>query len=76
MSKKQTETSAGGQDMGPFKAGTPFKFTDVQSLQLAIQAYFGSSDLSMGGSLAVGPSSVGGEHYPEPVMVKVFESVG
>ena len=47
MSEKRTETSTGGQDMGPFKAGAPFKFTDVQSLQLAIQAYFGSSDLSM-----------------------------
>jgi hypothetical protein len=27
MSEKQTETSTGGQDMGPFKAGAPFKFT-------------------------------------------------
>ena len=44
MSEKQTETSTGGQDMGPFKAGAPFKFTDVQSLQLAIQAYFDSCD--------------------------------
>jgi hypothetical protein len=48
MSEKQTETSAGGQDMGPFKAGAPFKFTDVQSLQLAIQAYFGVFGLNPG----------------------------
>jgi hypothetical protein len=47
MSEKQTETSTGGQDMGPFKAGAPFKFTDVQSLQLAIQAYFDSCDYSI-----------------------------
>src|SRR5215218_952111 len=44
MSQKQTDTSSSGQDMGPFKAGAPFKFTDVQSLQLAIQAYFDSCD--------------------------------
>jgi hypothetical protein len=37
MSEKQTELSTDGQDMGPFKAVAPFKFTDVQSLQLAIQ---------------------------------------
>jgi hypothetical protein len=47
MSEKQTETSTGGQDMGSFKAGAPFKFTDVQSLQLAIQAYFDSCDCSI-----------------------------
>jgi hypothetical protein len=47
MSEKQTETSTGGQDMGPFKAGAPFKFTDVQSFQLAIQAYFDSCDCAI-----------------------------
>lgn len=29
---------------GPFKAGAPFKFSDVASLNLAIQAYFDSCD--------------------------------
>ena len=56
MSEKQTETSSGGQDMGPFKAGAPFKFADVQSLQLAIQAYFGAFGLKHGwvaGGMAV-----------------------
>ena len=47
MSEKQTEASTGGQDMGPFKAGAPFKFTDVQSFQLAIQAYFDSCDCAI-----------------------------
>src|SRR5664279_5159706 len=31
-------------DKGPFKAGAPFKFTDVQTLEIAIQAYFDSCD--------------------------------
>src|SRR6478752_1245829 len=31
-------------DKGPFKAGAPFKFTDVQTLEVAIQAYFDSCD--------------------------------
>jgi hypothetical protein len=52
MSEKQTETSTGGQDMGPFKAGAPFKFTDVQSLQLAIEAYFSARPIS---DLLAGP---------------------
>jgi hypothetical protein len=33
-------------------------------------------DLSMVRVRAVGPSSVGGEHYPESVVVEVFEAVG
>ena len=52
MSEKRTETSTGGQDMGPFKAGAPFKFTDVQSLQLAIEAYFSARPIS---DLLAGP---------------------
>src|SRR5664279_3937169 len=31
-------------DKGPFKAGAPFEFTDVQTLEMAIQAYFDSCD--------------------------------
>ena len=63
MSEKQTETSTGGQDMGPFKAGAPFKFADVQSLQLAIQAYFGAFGLKHGwvaGGMAVEVGAEGG----------------
>jgi hypothetical protein len=44
MSEKQPEPSTDGQDMGPFKAGPPFKFTDVAALDIAIQAYFDSCD--------------------------------
>ena len=69
MSEKQTETSTGGQDMGPFKAGPPFKFTDVQSLQLAIQAYFDSCDYS------ITPTHCS-EEIPEDVREQIMDSLG
>jgi hypothetical protein len=37
---------------------------------------YGSSELSMVGACLVGPSSVGGQHDSQPIMIKVFESVG
>ena len=36
----------------------------------------GSSDLSMGWSISVRPSAVGGEHDSESVVIKIFEAVG
>jgi hypothetical protein len=38
--------------------------------------FSGSSELSMVGACLVGPSSVGGQHDSQPIMIKVFESVG
>jgi hypothetical protein len=39
-------------------------------------AITGSSDLSMGWSISVRPSAVGGEHDSESVVIKIFEAVG
>jgi hypothetical protein len=38
--------------------------------------FTGSSDLSMGWSISVRPSAVGGKHDPDPVVIEIFEAVG
>ena len=39
-------------------------------------SFAGSSDLSMGWSISVRPSAVGGEHDSESVVIKILEAVG
>jgi len=43
---------------------------------LRTKTFSGSSELSIGGSIPVGSSSVGGEHDAEPVVVEVSEAMG
>jgi hypothetical protein len=48
-----------------------------QDLLLLTEARFdGSSDLSMVRASSVGAAAVGGKHDSEPIVIKVFESVG
>jgi hypothetical protein len=41
-----------------------------------ITPFDGSSDLSMGWTISVRLSAVGGEHDSESVVIKIFEAVG
>ena len=76
MSEKQTETSTGGQDMGPFKAGAPSSSLRFSRSSSQSRPISGSSDLSMVRSSTVWPLSVGCEHDAESVVLEVFEAVG